>query len=77
MIKKYIRGNARGAEVIKALEELGGVNCDNHKGIRTDCFYYIKGDGIIDLVQDFTVLGKVIQECFEEIKHCLISCVTL
>lgn len=69
MIKKYIKGNAeRGAEVIKALEELGGVNCGNHKGIRTDCFYYIKENGIIDLVQDFTSLGKVIQECFEEIK---------
>ena len=69
MIKKYIRGNKeRGAEVIKALEELGGVNCDNHIGIRTDCFYYINKDGIIDLVQYFTALGKVIQECFEEIK---------
>lgn len=69
MIKKYIKGNEkRGAEVIKALEELGGVNCDHHKGIRTDCFYYIKENGIIDLVQYFTALGKVMQECFEEIK---------
>ena len=69
MIKKYIKGNkVRGAEVIKALEELGGVNCDNHKGIRTDCFYYIKENSIIDLVQDFTPFGKVIQECYEEIK---------
>lgn len=69
MIKKYIKGNSqRGAEVIKALEELGGVNCDRRKGIRTDCFYYIKENGIIDLVQYFTALGKVMQECFEEIK---------
>ena len=69
MIKKYIKGNAqRGAEVIKALEDLGGINCDNHRGIRTDCFYYIKEDSIIDLVQDFTAFGKIIRECFEEIK---------
>ena len=69
MIKKYIKGDAqRGDEVIKALEELGGVNCNNCKGRRTDCFYYIKEDSIIDLVQDFTAFGKVIQECFEEIK---------
>lgn len=69
MIKKYIRGNEeRGAEVIKALEDLGGVNCNNITGIRTDCFYYIKEDSIIDVVQDFTALGEIIQECFEEIK---------
>lgn len=69
MIKKYIKGNAkRGAEVIKTLEELGGVNCNNHEGIRTDCFYYIKENSDIDVVLAFTPFGKIIQECFEEIK---------
>lgn len=47
---------------------MGGVNCDNLTGIRTDCFYYIKEDSIIYVVQDFTALGEIIQECFEEIK---------
>lgn len=69
MIKKYIRGNdQRGDEVIKALEELGGANHYNHRGIRTDCFYYITAKGTIDLVLIASGSGRIVQECFEEIK---------
>lgn len=69
MIKKYIKGNEqRGAEVIKALEELGGENKINLDGKDFYCFYYIREDNVIDLVQDFTTFGNIIQECFEEIK---------
>ena len=69
MIKKYIKGNAhRGAEVIKALEELGGKNTLELSGQCTDCFYYITTKGIIDLTQCNLDFGKVIQECFEEIR---------
>lgn len=68
MIKKYIKGNSqRGAEVIKALEELGGVNHYNHRGIRTDYFYYINAKGTIDLVLIASGFGRIVQECFEEI----------
>lgn len=42
MIKKYIKGNKeRGAEVIKALEELGGKNKLNLNGKDCNCLYYI------------------------------------
>lgn len=69
MIKKYVKGHdLRGAEVIKALEELGGVNCYGHRGIRTDCFYYISENGKIDLMRNSSDCGKIMQECFEEIK---------
>lgn len=69
MTKKYIKGNEqRGAEVIKVLEDLGGVNSNNHRGIRTDCIYYINDESIIDLMPIFSEFGKIIQECFEEIK---------
>lgn len=69
MVKKYVKGHdLRGAEVIKALEELGGVNCNNHRGIRTDCFYYITAKGTIDLVLIASGSGRIVQDCFEEIK---------
>ena len=40
----------RGADVIKKLESLGGVNADEHKGnlpIEWKSAYYIYGDGTI------------------------------
>lgn len=69
MIKKYIKGNKeRGAEVIKALEELGGKNTLNLNGGYTSCFYHISAKGIIELTQISSTFGEAIQECFEEIK---------
>lgn len=69
MIKKYIKGNERrGAEVIKALEELGGKNSTNLSGEFSNCFYYIKEYNEIDVANESSTFGKLIQECFEEIK---------
>lgn len=69
MIKKYIKGNEeRGAEVIKALEELGGKNSTNLSGESSNCFYYIKEHNEIDVVNKYSTIGKIMQECFEEIK---------
>lgn len=68
MIKKYIKGNkGRGAEVIKALEELGGKNTCTMSGKDEDCFYYINADNIITFVIT-PAFKSIIQECFEEIK---------
>lgn len=69
MIKKYIRGNKnRGAEVIKALEELGGENRINLNGEDFNAIYYIREDGMIDVLYKSFFTGKLVQECFEEIK---------
>lgn len=69
MIKKYIKGNKeRGAEVIKAIEELGGENLLKYSGEYENSFYYINADNIIDFVQNTSNTGRIIQECFEEIK---------
>lgn len=69
MIKRYIKGNTeRGSEVIKVLEELGGKNKTNLSGVFSNCFYYIKEDNEIDVLNESSTFGKLIQECFEEIK---------
>lgn len=69
MIKKYIKGNKeRGAEVIKALEELGGKNKANFNGEDCNCLYYIREDSVIDVLQESFFAGAIMQECFEEIK---------
>lgn len=69
MIKKYIKGNKeRGAEVIKALEELGGTNRANFNGEDCNCLYYIREDNVIDVLNKSFFAGKMMQECFEEIK---------
>lgn len=68
MIKKYIKGNEkRGAEVIKALEELGGENKLNLSGKDCNRLYYIREDRMIDVVNKSFFAGKIMQECFEEI----------
>lgn len=69
MIKKYIKGNKeRGAEVIKALEELGGTNRINLNGKDFNCLYYIGKNNVIDAVHKSYFAGKLMQEFFEEIK---------
>lgn len=68
MIKKYIKGNAqRGAEVIKALEDLGGENKTNLSGKDSNCLYYIREDSVMDVVAKSLFAGKIMQEFFEEI----------
>ena len=70
MIKKFIRGNnTRGAEVIKALEDLGGLNKAKLHGIHPDRIYIInRHDNSIDMWDDTSDYAILIQECFEEIK---------
>lgn len=69
MIKKYIKGNKeRGAEVIKALEELGGKNKANFNGKDCNFLYYIREDSVIHVLHKSFFAGKMMQECFEEIK---------
>lgn len=69
MIKKYIKGNKeRGAEVIKALEELGGKNRLKYRGEYENSLYYITAENIIEFAQITSNTGSIIQECFEEIK---------
>ena len=44
----------RGQEIIKILENMGGVNVDNHKGnlpIEWDFAYYIYGDNTIQFAR--------------------------
>ena len=69
MIKKFIRGNKeRGAEVIKALEDLGGVNEYNLTGDDPSSVYNISDNNNINKWFYDTEFGRIIQECFEEIK---------
>lgn len=69
MIKKFIRGNTeRGAEVIKALEDLGGVNKYNLNGDDLVYIYFIARDNCITRLDYNTDYARIIQECFEEIK---------
>lgn len=69
MINKYIRGDKeRSSEVIKTLEELGGKNTFKYSGEYENGFYYINDESIIDFAQSTSNTGRIIQECFEEIK---------
>lgn len=69
MIKKFIKGNEeRGAEVIKALEDLGGVNINNLEGDFTDFVYYINSHNVIESKHKDYDEAIIVQECFEEIK---------
>ena len=68
MKKVFIRGNnERGSEVIKMLEDLGGVNNSAHEGAFENNLYYVNTDSQIDFVAPTSELGTIIQECFEEL----------
>ena len=68
MKKVFIRGNKeRGSEVIKMLEDLGGVNSLYCAGARETLLYYINKDNHIDSVSFRGELGTIILECFEEL----------
>ena len=68
MKEVFIRGNnERGSEVIKMLEDLGGVNSSCLKGTSEILLYYIDTNNQIDFVAPSSKLGIIIQECFEEL----------
>lgn len=68
MIKKFIRGNKeRGAEVIKALEDLGGVNRYTLDGTDSDSCYFINNSNHIVAWSENFEATDMIQECFEEL----------
>lgn len=69
MIKKFIRGNDSNPKgVIKALENLGGVNTCYHKGDNPNKIYFINDMGTIFRASEDSPLAEVIMECFEEIQ---------
>lgn len=47
----------KGKEIIKKLEDLGGVNINNIKNIYNDRVYYINENGIIDWTFKKNILG--------------------
>ena len=68
MKKVFIRGNKeRGSEVIKMLEDLGGVNSLCLKGKGELRLYYVNKDNQIKYVLPESESGILIQECFEEL----------
>lgn len=69
MIKKFIRGHkTRGAEVIKALIHLGGVNYYKLSGSCPDEIYIIDGNNFrITRRNRYSEYAVLVQECFEEI----------
>ena len=68
--KVYIRGDAnRSREVIKTLEDLGGINYNNLNGSYEDLYYYISPLGRIENVANYEhVLLSFIKEFYKEIK---------
>lgn len=68
MIKKFIRGNKdRGQEVIKALEDLGGVNKNEMLCDQPNAYYFLDKDNYIIAWNENSDIAFVIKECFEEI----------
>lgn len=68
MKKVFIRGNSeRGSEVIKMLEDLGGVNSSCLKGKGELRLYYVNKDNQIKYVLPESESGIIIQECFKEL----------
>lgn len=68
--KVYIRGDEkRSREVIKTLEDLGGINYNNLNGGYEDLYYYISPLGRIEDVANYEhVLLSFIKEFYKEIK---------
>ena len=68
MKEVFIRGNdERGSEVIKMLEDLGGVNRSCLIYIDDDFLYYINKYNHIDNASLKSNMGIIIQECFKEL----------
>lgn len=68
--KVYIRGDEkRSREVIKTLEDLGGINYNNLNGVYEDAYYYISPLGKIEFADSFeSILLSFIKEFYKEIK---------
>ena len=68
MKKVFIMGNKeRGSEVIKMLEDLGGVNSSCLKGEGELRLHYVNKDNQIKYVLPESESGIIIQECFKEL----------
>lgn len=70
MIKYYFIGNeTRGPELIKALEEKGGINVHDYLGDTNDVIYYCNPDNNeICFANKNSLLGKIIKGNYKEIK---------
>ena len=70
MIKYYFIGNeTRGPELIKDLEEKGGINVHNYLGDTNDAIYYCNPDNNeICFANKTSCLGKIIKGNYKEIK---------
>ena len=70
MIKYYFIGNeTSGPELIKALEEKGGINLHNYLGDNSDAIYYCNPDNDeISFTNKNTLLSKIIKGNYEEVK---------
>ena len=69
--KVYIRGiKNRGAEVIKALTDLGGVNSWSYAGTDEKALYYINPRGNIEYIYDYEFLPEclLVNEFYREIE---------
>lgn len=68
--KVYIKGvPSRGAEVIKALTDLGGCNIHSHTGASKDTYYYIDPNGVINVAAPYgEVCYPFLKEFYKEIK---------
>lgn len=67
--KIYIKGNpSRGAEVIKALTDLGAINLNNLDGKRENAYYYISPLGFIIEVANYEEnIMSILKEFYKEI----------
>lgn len=68
--KVYIKGSpSRGNEVIKLLEDLGGSNTLDLHGNRSNGYYYINPEGMIDVTSIVGDIARIfIREFYKEIK---------
>ena len=67
--KVYIKGNAyRGAEIIKALMDLGGRHTQPLLGTKEDAYYFINPEGVIDFAYTFNTSFPFVKEFYKEIK---------
>ena len=68
--KVYIKGNPeKGNEVIRVLEDLGGKNTQNLQGNRSDAYYFINPEGVIDFTYTYgSAILPFLKEFYKEIK---------
>ena len=67
--KVWIRGCFdRGTETIAKLSAQGGINGRNLAGTNSRAVYFINHEGCIQRAEEETELGRVVMECYSEIK---------